>query len=286
MSIEIKNVSKSFGKTQALKDVTLTFEDGMIYGLLGRNGAGKSTLLNIITNRLFANSGEVLVDGENIEENDNAMSKIYIMSDAQLYPKDLKIKEIFRWSKEFYKDFDLELAEKYAEKFGLNTNKKVKSLSTGFTSIFKLVIALSVNTPYLLLDEPVLGLDANNRELFYSLLIEKYSEDPFTIIVSTHLIEEISSIIEHAIVIDNGEILIDKSRDELLSMGYAVSGKINDVNKYIADKEILGEYNLGGLKTAYIFGTADSNVPDSLEITKLDLQKLFVKLTNAKEENK
>lgn len=286
MSIEIKNVSKSFSKIQALKDVTLTFEDGMIYGLLGRNGAGKSTLLNIITNRIFASSGEVLIDGENAEDNDNAMSKVYIMSDAPLYPKDFKIKEIFKWTKEFYKDFDLELAEKYAKKLGLDTNKKIKSLSTGFASIYKLVIALSVNTPYLLLDEPVLGLDANNRELFYSLLIEKYAEEPFTIIISTHLIEEISSIIEHAIVIDNGEILIDKSRDELLSMGYAVSGKTDDVNAYIAGKEIIGEDNLGGLKTAYIFGTPDSNVPDSIEITKLDLQKLFVKLTNAKEENK
>lgn len=286
MSIEIKNVSKSFGKIQALKDVTLTFEDGMIYGLLGRNGAGKSTLLNIITNRIFAGSGEVIIDGENAEDNDNAMSKVYIMSDAPLYPKDFKIKEIFKWTKEFYKDFDLELAEKYAKKLGLDTNKRVKSLSTGFASIYKLVIALSVNTPYLLLDEPVLGLDANNRELFYSLLIEKYAEEPFTIIISTHLIEEISSIIEHAIVIDNGEILIDKSRDELLSMGYAVSGKTSDVNAYIADKEVIGEDNLGGLKTAYIFGTPDKNIPDSVEITKLDLQKLFVKLTNAKEENK
>ena len=286
MSIEVKNISMSFGKTQALKNITLTFEDGMIYGLLGRNGAGKSTLLNIITNRLFAKSGEVIVDGEKAEENDNLMSKIYIMSDAPLYPKDFKVKEVFKWSKEFYKDFDLELAEKYALRFGLNTNKKIKSLSTGFTSIFKLVIALSVNTPYLLLDEPVLGLDANNRELFYSLLIEKYSEEPFTIIISTHLIEEISSIIEHAIVIDNGEILIDKSRDELLSMGYAVSGKTSDVNEYIIGKEVIGEDNLGGLKTAYIFGTQDSNIPDSIEVTKLDLQKLFVKLTNAKEENK
>ena len=284
MSIEIQNVSKSFGKIQALKDVALNFEDGMIYGLLGRNGAGKSTLLNIITNRIFASSGEVLIDGENIEDNDNAMSKIYAMSDAPLYPKDFKIKEIFKWTKEFYKDFDLKLAEKYAKQFGLDTNKKVKSLSTGFASIYKLVIALSVNTPYLLLDEPVLGLDANNRELFYSLLIEKYSEEPFTIIISTHLIEEISSIIDHAVVIDNGEILIDKSRDELLSMGYSVSGKTGDVNAYTVNKEVIGEDNLGGLKTAYIFGTPDNNVPDSIEITKLDLQKLFVKLTNAKEE--
>ena len=284
MSIEIKNISRTYGKATALSDISLTFEDGIIYGLLGRNGAGKSTLLNIITNRIFADSGEVIIDGENATENDNALSKVYIMSDYALYPKDYKVKEIFKWTKEFYPDFDEELALKYSKKFELNINKKVKSLSTGFTSIFKLIIALCVNTPYVFLDEPVLGLDANNRELFYNLMLEKYSEEPFTIIISTHLIEEISSIIEHAVIIDKGEILMDKSRDELLAMGYSVSGKTSDINEYIADKEVIGEDNLGGLKTAYIFGTPDKEIPESIEITKLDLQKLFVKLTNTKEE--
>lgn len=79
VSIEIKGLTKQYGETTALDNVTLKFENNKIYGLLGRNGAGKSTLLNIITNRIFTTSGEVLVDGENVRENDRAISKIYLI---------------------------------------------------------------------------------------------------------------------------------------------------------------------------------------------------------------
>ena len=89
--------------------------------------------------------------------------------------------------------------------FGLNTKKKVRTLSTGYKSIFKLVLALSVNVPYLFLDEPVLGLDANHREMFYRILLEKYIEEPFTIVISTHLIEEVASVIEHVVILKRRE---------------------------------------------------------------------------------
>lgn len=283
MSIEIKNLTKNFGNVTALDNVSLSFENNKIYGLLGRNGAGKSTLLNIITNRIFKTSGEILIDNENHEENDNAISKIYLMSEKTLYPRDMKIKDIFKWSKRFYPDFDTERAYELSKMFELNTNKKVKALSTGFTSIFKLIIALCVNTPYVFLDEPVLGLDANNRELFYKLLIEKYSEKPFTVIISTHLIEEISSFIENAVIIDSGKVIVNTTREELLQSGYSVSGKICDVNNYISDKEIIGEDTFGGLKTAYVMGKPDTDISENLEVTSMDLQKLFVKLTNTKE---
>lgn len=284
MSIEIKGLTKQYGETTALDNVTLSFENNKIYGLLGRNGAGKSTLLNIITNRIFSTSGEVLIDGENSRENDRAISKIYLMSEKTLYPNDKKIKDIFKWSKKFYPGFDEKRSYELAERFELNTNKKVKQLSTGFASIFKLIIALCVNTPYVFLDEPVLGLDANNRELFYKLLIEKYSEEPFTLVISTHLIEEISSIIEQAIIIDGGKILVNSTREELLQYGYSVSGKTADVDNYIFGKEIIGADTLGGLKTAYVMGKPQADLPDSLEVTAIDLQKLFVKLTNTKGE--
>lgn len=283
MSIEIKSLTKKFGDVTALDNVSLNFEDNKIYGLLGRNGAGKSTLLNIITNRAFKTSGEILIDNEKHEENDNAISKIYLMSEKTLYPRDMKIKDIFKWSKRFYPDFDTERAYELSKLFELNTNKKVKALSTGFTSIFKLIVALCVNTPYVFLDEPVLGLDANNRELFYKLIIEKYSEEPFTLVISTHLIEEISSFIENAIIIDNGKIIVNTTREELLQSGYSISGKTSDVDDYISNKEIIGEDTFGGLKTAYVMGKPDANISENLEITSIDLQKLFVKLTNSKE---
>lgn len=282
MSIEIKNISKNFGTTQALSRVNITFESNKIYGLLGRNGAGKTTLLNIITNRIFADEGEVLVDGLSSKENDLALQNIYMMSEKNYYPLNMKVKEIFQWTKNFYPNFDMEYAKKLANLFELNINKNVKSLSTGYNSIFKVIIALSVNTPYVLLDEPVLGLDANHRDVFYRLLIEKYSNFPSTIVISTHLIEEVSTVIEDVIIIKNGSIIKNESREALLSQGYTISGKASSVDSFIIGKNVIGIETIGGLKSAFILGSINKDtLPADLEVTKLDLQKLFIQLTNA-----
>jgi len=284
--IEINDVTKTFGDTLALNQVNLTFEPHKIYGLLGRNGAGKSTLLNIITNRLFADSGPLTIDGLAGSENDQIQGLIYLMSEKNLYPESMTCNEAFKWTKQFFKDFDLDYAHNLATQFKLNTKKKIRSLSTGYTSIFKIIIALSVNTPYVLFDEPVLGLDANHRELFYRLLIKKYSDNAFTAIISTHLIEEIANLLEYVMIIKNGEILVNESCETLLSKGYSVTGTIKQVDTFIADKEVIGEDVLGGLKTATIIGSINkSTLPDGIEITSLDLQKLFIKLTNEEQSN-
>lgn len=279
--IEVVNISKRFKDTVALDHVNLFFEEEKIYGLLGRNGAGKSTLLNVISNRIFPDEGKVLMNGMPVRENDQALEQIYLMSEKTLYPESMRIKEIFKWSKEFYKNFNIDFAMNMAEQFRLDVKKKVKGLSTGYTSIFKNVIALSVNVPYVFLDEPVLGLDANHRELFYRILIEKYSENPFTAVISTHLIEEVSSVIEDIVIIKNGQVIRSETREDLLGRGYTVSGNGVLVDKYLRGKEVIGSDVLGGLKTAYVIGRPDrANLPEGLEITGLDLQKLFIQLTN------
>ena len=258
------------------------FEENKIYGLLGRNGAGKTTLLNIITNHIFADEGEVLVDGLHARENDSAQQKIYLMSEKDYYPEKMKIKDIFKWTGSFYPGFNMDYAMHTAELFELNTDKAVRALSTGFHSIFKVIIALSVNTPYILLDEPVLGLDANNRELFYRLLIDKYSNDPCTIVVSTHLIEEVSNVIENVLIIKKGRIIKNETREELLSKGYTVSGAASRIDSYISGKNVIGTDVLGGLKSAYIMGDLNmTGIPEGIEVSKMDLQKLFIQLTNA-----
>jgi len=279
--IEVNNVTKRFGDTLALNQVSFKFEPNKIYGLLGRNGAGKSTLLNIITNRLFPDEGDVTIEGLTSAENDEAQNKVYLMSEKSLYPDSMSCREVIKWSGMFYPNFDLEYAMEIANQFGLDINKKVKTLSTGFSSIFKIVIALSVNTPYVLFDEPVLGLDANHREMFYKLLIKKYSHSPFTAIISTHLIEEVSMILENVMIIKNGELLINESCETLLKSGYSVSGTAQQIDDFILNKEVISIDALGGLKTATIIGAVDkSTIPHGIEITGLDLQKFFIKLTN------
>ncbi len=279
-AIEIKNITKHFGKTAALQDVSLQLEENKIYGLLGRNGAGKTTLFNVITQRIFCDCGEVLVDSESTENNDRALGKIFLASTQNKYPDRMKLKNIFKLTKHFYPDFDLNYAQELSKSFGLNTNQHVHALSTGYATIFQIILGLSVNARYLLMDEPVLGLDANHRDLFYRLLLEKYSEKPSTIVISTHLIEEISNVIEEIIIIDNGSILKQESTEQLLSEGYTISGSAVAVDEYIIGQKVLGTDNLGGLKSAYVLGVPKQPVPEGLEISRLDLQKLFIQLTN------
>ena len=280
MSIEIKNVSKTFGKIKALDGISLVFENEKIYGLLGRNGAGKSTLLNIISNRIFANDGEVSVDGENSVENDNAQTKIFLMSEVDTYPPSMKGKDILKWTKEFYPEADTEAAKNYAERFGLDLKKSIGSLSTGYRTILKYIAAIISNARYTFLDEPALGLDANHRELLYKIILEQFAENPRTIVISTHIIEEVASLLEDVVIINEGKLLKADSVENLVSSGYGVSGKEQDVDEFIKDKKVIGVDKVGAIKIAYILDTEKvSSVPDGIEITRISLQKLFVKLT-------
>lgn len=147
-AIQIKNITKRYKDVTALDDISFSFEFGRIYGFLGRNGAGKSTLINIIANRIFADQGEVLIDGIPAKENMGVHEKIFCMSEADLYDRDLKVKDHFKWTNRFYNDFDLDKAFELSKKFNLDINKRFKALSKGYQSIFKLIIALSLNVPY------------------------------------------------------------------------------------------------------------------------------------------
>ena len=279
MGIEIVGLEKRYGSLTALTAVNLEFAEGKIYGLLGRNGAGKTTLLNIIANRIFPDAGQVLVDGLPAGENDRAQSRIFMTGENQLYPRSMQVEKVLAWSKQFYPDFDQEYARNLAKRFGLDLKRKVGALSTGYTSIMKIVVALSLNCPYLLLDEPVLGLDANHRDLFYKLLLERYSQRPATYVISTHLIEEVAGVIEDVVIIDRGKILRNQSGEELVAGGYTVSGRADSVDRFSADKNVIGTDSLGGLKSAYVLGDRPTAIPPDLEISRLDLQKLFIQLT-------
>ena len=135
-TIEIRNITKKYKDVTALDNVSFSFEYGKIYGFLGRNGAGKSTLINIIANRIFADEGEIRIDGLTARENMQIHEKIFCMSEADLYSTGLKIRDQFKWIDRFYEAFDLEKAFETAEKFELNVNKKYKQLSKGYQSIF------------------------------------------------------------------------------------------------------------------------------------------------------
>lgn len=279
-AIQIKNITKKYNNVTALDNISFSFEFGKIYGFLGRNGAGKSTLINIIANRIFADNGFVLVDDITVRENMEVHEKIFCMSEVDLYDGDLKIKEHFKWINRFYDSFDLDRALEISEKFNLDTNKKFKALSKGYQSIFKLTVALSLDVPYVIFDEPVLGLDANHRELFYELLIKDYENSERTIIIATHLIEEVANIIEEVVLIDKGKVLIQENVENLLETGYSVSGVAKEVDSYCSNKNVFGYDELGSLKIAYVLGKKTPLPQGSnLQISTMNLQKLFIKLT-------
>lgn len=278
--IELMDVHKSFGTVQAVKNVSLTLEPGKIYGLLGRNGAGKSTLLNMITGRVFPDAGTITVDGEDVIENDRALEKIYLMGESKYYPEGMRIKEAFYWASKFYPNFDMENAQYLAKQFELNLRKKFKELSTGMSTMFRLTVALSTGAPYIFLDEPVLGLDAVHRDMFYRLLVEQFERHPACYVISTHLIEEVTGLLEEVYIIRNGELLLHESTERLLERGYTATGPAAVIDDFIVGRTCIGTDSLGGLKSAYLLEpVATAQIPEGVEISKLNLQQLFVQLT-------
>jgi ABC-2 type transport system ATP-binding protein len=284
-SIVIKNVTKSYQKKEVLSNISLDIEEGKIYGLLGRNGAGKTTLLNLITNRAILDRGEILIDGENVYENDNALSKVYFMEEKNLFPESMKIVDVFKWTKEFYEDFDMEYALKLTDMFNLNIKKKIKNLSTGYKSISKIICTLASGAEILIFDEPILGLDANHRDIFYKELLKVYNDGEKTIIISTHIIEEISHLLEKVVILKEGKIIENNFAENVLNLAYAVSGSSGAVDKYIVSKNTIHIETLGPYKKATILQERSKEDLDSikkleLEISTVELQKLFIYLTH------
>lgn len=283
--IKIEGIEKKYGKKTALQGVSTEFATGRIYGLLGRNGAGKSTLINIISNRVTANAGKVTLDGKQIKENDKLLGKIYAMSEAVTMPTGLKFAQAMKITKDFYPDFDMKYAQTLADKFGLDVKKRLASLSTGYLTISKIILALSSCAEFIFLDEPILGLDANHRELFYALMVERFSETDCCMVVSTHLIDECANLFEHVVIIDEGKIIADDEAESFLNDGYSVTGSAKLVDLYCEDKEIIAQNTIGTIKSAYIKGNC-GNIPKGLEVSKPTLQQVFINLTGGQEGTK
>lgn len=130
---------------------------------------------------------------------------MYLMSEVDLYPNGAKLSQIVKDSELIYGGFNHKLADKMIAEFKIDMGQKFGKLSTGYNSIFKLILALCLPVKFVILDEPVLGLDANHRELFYTELLDSYADNPRTFILSTHLIEEVANIISDVIILDQVE---------------------------------------------------------------------------------
>lgn len=278
----INHVTKRYRRHTVIDEVSFNLAPAKIYGLLGRNGAGKSTLLNIITNRIFPTSGMVAMGPQNVNNNDEELGKIYLMSESNMYPKTTRVKRMLSDADRFYGKFDFANARRMLGQFGINEKDRFSNLSTGQKTAVKITIALNVNAQYVLLDEPTLGLDVNYRKTFYRELLRTYSEKPRTFVLSTHLISEVQQLVEDVLILHEGKIIVNEPVEELLRRAFLVSGPAQLVDEYTAGQTTTDSQTIGNLKETAVIGELDAlrPIPDQVQIKHLDLQRAFTALTN------
>lgn len=283
-AIEVTNLRKRFGKLAALDDVTFRVDENKIYGLLGRNGAGKTTLMQLITGQDFASSGSISVFGQSPVENASVLQNVCFIKESQKYPDDFTAKHVFRTAPWFFANWDAEFAERLIGDFRLPLGRKIKKLSRGQLSSIGVIVGLASRAPLTFFDEPYLGLDAVARQTFYDRLLEDYSEHPRTVILSTHLIDEVSNLLEHVLVIDQGRIIVDEDADTLRASATTVAGGRTSVDEFLGSREVLHRDGIGGLSSVTVAGLSTAERQEAraagLELTPVSLQQLIVRKTN------
>lgn len=282
--LEIKNLSKSYGKTVVLKDINLQLEENKIYGLLGRNGIGKTTLLNIISNQVKSNSGEVFLDNKNVFEDSSTIENIAIVKDHGFGIDDIKVKKIFKAAQIVYKNWDEDYKELLIKQFKLNIKKNYSKLSRGNQTIVGLIVGLASRAPLTLFDEPSLGLDASHRYKFYELLLKDIENNPRTIIISTHLIDEVTNLFEEVIILKDESRYLKEEVSCLMDKAYFLSGRLEHMETVVKDKNIMNKEEFGSTTILSIFDHLSKKEKETLkengiDISGIPLQKLFVLLT-------
>lgn len=283
--VEVDGLTKRFGDVVALDDVTLSVRSGAITGLLGRNGAGKTTLMQTITGQDFATSGTIRVFGEHPVENAKVLSRISFIKESQKYPDEFKPKHVFACAPWFYENWDADFAARLIDDFQLPVNRRIKKLSRGQLSAVGVIVGLAARAPLTFFDEPYLGLDAVARQIFYDRLLEDYGEHPRTIILSTHLIDEVANILEHVVVIDKGRIIMDESAESARESATTVVGPRGAVDTFVAGRKVLHREGVGGLASVTVERLdADERrdaLASGLELAPVSLQQLIVRTTNS-----
>lgn len=230
--IELKNVTKSYGTKVALRNVNLTFPQGEIVGLFGENGAGKTTMMKCILGFL-PYKGTVTLDGQPITKKN--IARLSFATAEHSYFPNLTAKAHAEFYAEHFPAFSHKRFEGLMEFFALPMHRAIGSFSTGQKNQFEVILALSQGADYIFMDEPFAGNDIFNREDFYKVLLG-ILEPHETVILSTHLIEEVSGFIGRAVLIREGEIVGDKSMDELEDEGKDLMTYIKETYRYRPDR--------------------------------------------------
>ncbi|GLX01991.1 ABC transporter ATP-binding protein [Microtetraspora sp. NBRC 16547] len=284
MRVEVEDLVLRYDDVTALDRLTFSLEESKIYGLLGRNGSGKTSLLSILAAVRRQSAGRVRIDGQPVFENAALTPRISLVRDTGEAITIGTVEDALYFAEWLRPNWDADYAAELLELFGITPKMSIGSMSTGQRSAMGVVVGLAGRAPLTMFDEAYLGMDAPSRQAFYDALLADYIAHPRTIILSTHLIQEVGPLFEEVLIIDRGRLLVQEDTQTLLSRGATVIGPTAQVDAFTADLTVLGTRRLGPTTSATVYGEVDEGrrrqaTEAGLELGPIDLQDLFVHLT-------
>jgi len=284
MRVEVENLVLRYGDTTALDGLTFSLESDKIYGLLGRSGSGKTSLLSVLAAFRRESAGNVRIDGRPVFENSAVTRNIIMIRDGGETVKIGTAEDAVYFAEWLRPNWDGDYARSLMDRFELKPKAKVSEMSKGQRSAMGVVVGLASRAPLTIFDESYLGMDVPSRNAFYEALLADYMRHPRTIVLSAHLIEEVSSLFEEVLIIDRGRLVVHEETEALLSRGRAVTGPADRVDAFTAGLTVLGTRELGPTKSAMVYGDLDETqrrqaVETGLELAPIAMQDLFVHLT-------
>ncbi|OIJ17383.1 ABC transporter [Anaerobacillus alkalilacustris] len=285
--IVARELSKQYGSVKAIKNISFTIEENKITGLIGRNGAGKTTLLKIMAGYLRETSGEVRVFNEEPFNHLKVASNMVFVDEQMTFPEALSLADILEAAEAFYENWDQELAQRLFEYFSFTKKQYHSHLSKGMRSTFNMIVGLAARCPLTIMDEPTSGMDSSVRKDFYRALLKDYMEWPRTIILSSHLLNEVEDILEDMILVKEGEIALHKSIAEVKEYAIGLRGNTVKINEFTLNRDVLHQRSIGG-NTSYVVvrnvfsNQVVQNIRNAgIEVTPVSSDDLCVYLTNS-----
>ena len=283
--LEVKNVVKTFDGFRALDGLTMTVPKGAVYGLVGLNGAGKSTIIRHLAGIYRQDSGEVLLDGQPVYENTGAKRRMAVIGDDWYYFPQAGIKEMAKFFAGIYPDFSWERYEKLKQVFPLDEKMMLRRMSKGMQKQAAFWLTVCCMPEYLILDEPVDGLDPVMRRQVWSLLLGDVAERGTTVLVSSHNLRELEDVCDHVGILNHGKVLLERSLSDLQDNTVKLQVAYQGVTEPVLPVElnILHRSHVGRVYTYIVRGSSQEILrrmqitePVLLESIPLTLEEIFI----------